>query len=341
MRKLLSGFVSVFVLIAGSVIPLEEALAAGAPVSAVSVVLMDGTTHRLLYGKNFNSKRAPASTTKVLTALVVVEHMDLNTVVTVPESVESVEPSKIHLAGGERYRVRDLLRATLINSANDAAETLAVAAGGSRAGFAQMMNEKARSIGCKNSHFLRASGLPAEDQYSTALDMALIMSAAQRNTFILETMKMKTTTIESLSGRQIALKNHNKMLLRGSTEVIGKTGWTRNAKHCFVGQIKLFDRTAVIAMLGSKALWRDLRTLLNYGSRLVKKNRSLGLGPAAVFDAKRVQRALKQAGFYSGDVDGIMGPQTKNAVKKFQQSEGLRADGQAGPETQKALSRFW
>jgi D-alanyl-D-alanine carboxypeptidase (penicillin-binding protein 5/6) len=243
-KKILIISLLVVFIASGIVVPLPAYAFTPIPISATSAVLMDSSTNQLLYAKNLNMKRAPASTTKLLTALVVLDQLDLNSVVTVPQFAEGVEPSKIHLKWGEKYRTRDLVKATLINSANDAAETLAVAAAGSSPEFANLMNKKARSLGCRDSHFVRASGLPAEDQYSTALDMALIMQAARKNQFLFDTLKTKTTTITSLDGRRIFLKNHNKMLLRGNNEVIGKTGWTRTAKHCFVGQIKLFGRKA-------------------------------------------------------------------------------------------------
>jgi D-alanyl-D-alanine carboxypeptidase (penicillin-binding protein 5/6) len=312
------------------------------PITAVSAVLMDSSSGQLLYTKNLNARRAPASTTKILTALVVAENMDLDAIVVIPASIEGIEPSKINLRGGERFRVRDLLKATLINSANDAAETLAIAAGGSLQGFATMMNRKAGALGCRDSHFVRASGLPAGGHYSTAYDMALIMRAAQKNTFLFETMRIKTTAITSLDGRRIYLKNHNKMLLRGYNEVIGKTGWTRNARHCFVGQMKLFNRRVFISMLGSHALWRDLRTILRYqfgGASLAAKAPARErLSPAE--DIKRLQLALKRAGYYSGPINGKLGNQTKLSLKKFQKASGLVPDGIIGEKTVRALSRY-
>ena len=234
---------------------IEPAYAAPAflPITAPSAVLLDGTTQRLFFAKTPYMRRAPASTTKILTAIVAVELLPLDQVVTIPPFVGSIEPSKIYLRPGEHYRVRDLVRATLISSANDAAEVLGFAAAGSRANFARHMNKKARSIGCRRSHFMNPSGLPARDQYSTAYDMALIMKEAQRHSFLVDTMKTKTRTIESLRGRRIPLRNHNKMLWRGHSEVIGKTGYTIKARHCFVGHIEAFNKT--VYLFGQKRLF--------------------------------------------------------------------------------------
>ena len=164
-------------------------------VTAPSVVLIDPTTHRILYSKTPHRKRAPASTTKLLTAMVAMDRLSLNQIVTVPKFAESIEASKIYVRGGEQYRVRDLIRAILIKSANDAAEVLAYAAAGSRSAFAKQMNRKARSIGAKHSNFVNPHGLPDKRQHSTAYDLALIMKKAQKYPFIVSTLKKKTMMI--------------------------------------------------------------------------------------------------------------------------------------------------
>ncbi len=243
--------------------PAQSYAALAAPVTASSYVLLDQNSGRIIHSQTPNLRRAPASTTKLLTAIVVVKNIDLNRVVTIPRYIEKIEPSKIHLRRGERYRVRELLAAVLISSANDAAETLAYAVSGSRANFARLMNRQAASIGCKSSKFVNPSGLPASGQYSTAYDMALIMREFQKYPFLVQTLAAPTLTIKSARGRKIYLKNHNKMLFRGHREVVGKTGWTRAARHCFVGHIN-GSRKAVISMLGSRRLWKDVLALVKY-----------------------------------------------------------------------------
>jgi len=261
-------FLAVFmVLTMASICPVEPAssyAAVGLPITASSAVLIDQSSNRILFSKTPNLRRPPASTTKLLTSLVVIRAMDLNKIVTIPASVEKVQPSKIHLRRGERYRVRELLRALLINSANDAAEALALATAGSRPAFAALMNRRARAIGCRGSHFVNPSGLPAKAQYSTASDMALIMREVQKYPFLVQTLATRTLTIKSTRGRKIYLRNHNKMLFRGYREVVGKTGWTRAARYCFVGQINAMNRKVFVAMLGSHRLWKDLMTLVSY-----------------------------------------------------------------------------
>ncbi len=304
-------------------------------VSAPSVILLDNANH-IVYSKTPHLRRAPASTTKILTAMVALDHLRGDQIVKIPAFVTSIEPSKIYIKPGERYYVRDLVKATLINSANDAAETLAHAAGGSRAGFAKMMNRKARSLGANSSNFVRASGLPAQNQYSTAYDMALIMRAAEKYPFIVQTMQTRNGAIRSVAGRRLYLHNHNRMLGR----IMGKTGWTRAARHCFVGSINLpSNRRVFVAMLGSHRLWRDLKTLVDsqVGRSISKKARIL---PNVKATPVQVQRQLKRAGYYSGRIDGILGSRSAQAIRRFQSAHGLGADGVVGPATWKKLRRF-
>ena len=312
-----------------------------APVSitAPTAILVDASTQRFVYAKIPHLKRAPASTTKLLTAMVAADLISLNAVVTVPKYIEGTPPSKIHLRAGERFRVKDLMRAMLIKSANDAAEMLAVSAAGSRANFALFMNQKARAIGCRDSHFMNPNGLPHPAQYSSAYDMARIMKAIQKYPFIVDTLKVKTMTIQSLGGRRISLKNHNKMLWRDSRPVFGKTGWTRKAKHCFVGEIHLSGRKVFVALLGSHSLWRDLKKLVDYqfGMKLIPLHRTHKIW---AHKPKKIQSALKRAGFYSGTVNGQLGPSTIRAIKKFQRANHLHADGVVGPITWEKLQAF-
>lgn len=324
------------------VAPVDSAFpyAPSVPITASSAVLLDGNTDRIVFAKTPHLKRAPASTAKVLTALVAMKHLPLDKIVTIPRFAESIEPSKVYLRAGERYRVRDLIRATLISSANDASETLAHAAAGSRSAFARMMNRRAKSIGCHRSNFVNGSGLPANNQYSTAYDMALIMREAQRYPFLVDTMKTRTVVIRSLRGRKIFLRNHNKLLWRGHEQVIGKTGYTLKARHCFIGHIRLSTRNVFVSMLGSHRLWRDLKILIDFqfGASLLKIRRNRKLW--STHETRRIQRALKRAGFNPGLADGRFGPATVRAVEKFQGAKHLKADGVVGPLTWKKLKRY-
>lgn len=314
--------------------PVPAQASTALPITARSAVLLDSGSRSLIYSKNSRLQRAPASTTKILTSIVATEMLPLDGVVTIPAFAESVQPSKIHLRAGERYYVRDLIRAILMNSANDAAEVIAVAAAGSKAAFGARMTAKAKALGCQNSRFVNPSGLPDERQYSTAYDMALIMRQVEKYPFIENAMRTRTGVMYSLEGRRIYLRNHNRMLWRDNREVVGKTGWTRSAKHCFVGHIGSGSRKTYVSMLGSNGLWRDLRILVDYsyGTSYKAPKRALKL-KARREDTRTVQRALKKAGYYKGKVDGLMGPATSKAIKRFQKANGLTSDGIVGRNT--------
>lgn len=313
---------------------------ASLPLSAPSAVLLDAGTHKIIFAKAPHVHRPPASTTKLMTALVVLEKSSLDRVVRVPHWARSVEPSKIHLRAGERYTVRSLLQAVLINSANDAAEVLGVTLGGSRAAFAEMMNAKARRIGCRDTHFTNASGLPSGSQYSTAYDLALIMQEVRKNSFIVDSLSRKYLVIQSLNGRKIPLRNHNKMLWKQSTTVIGKTGYTRKGRHCFVGRIRWQGREVMVTLLGSNRLWKDLKILLDYEVGRSRHRIQSHRSHWSASKTKALQVALRRAGFSPGEVDGKFGPKTLRSVERFQKHQGLQVDGIVGPQTCRALSRF-
>jgi len=228
----------------------------------------------------------------------------------------------------------------LIKSANDAAKTLAIACAGSESTFAQKMNRKAEALGLQDSKFQNASGLPAEDHYSTVYDLVELFQAAEKNDFLIRTLGIKAMYITSLDGRRIFLKNHNKMLWSERKKVIGKTGWTRNARHCFVGFIQSGNRKIYVAVLGSKKKWKDLhyfadRYLQNSTSKpqvMVKNQES--------YNIRQIQAALRQAGFFKRNPTGYFGPVTRHALIRFQKAHHLNPDGTVGVETWQVLSRY-
>jgi D-alanyl-D-alanine carboxypeptidase (penicillin-binding protein 5/6) len=344
MKKKLLALFLVFGLTAQTLPPPPVAEAAWVPISAPTALLLDNGTNRILYAKTPHLRRPPASTTKLLTALVALRLKSPDFVVKIHHAATKIPPSKIYVKTGERYYLRDLLDALLMNSANDVASAIAIATAGSTAAFAREMNATARALGCQESNFVNPSGLPDKRQYSTAYDMALIMREAQRYPVIVQALKTRTKMIRTLGGRRISLRNHNKMLWRDPREVLGKTGWTRSARHCFVGQISVNGKKVFVAMLGSHRLWKDLQTLVNsqfgvpWAKSQISKRRAATA--AARENTKRIQLALKNAGFYRGKLDGQSGPMTKRAIRSFQKRHKLRADGVAGPKTWNVLKRY-
>lgn len=240
-------------------------------ITAYSAVLMNARNKKVLYSKNPHVRLAPASTTKIVTALVAMNKSSLDKKVIVPKSATWMPPSRVDIRQGEVYTTGDLLKAALLNSGNDATVALAVSVAGSEEEFTNMMNEMARKLGCRNTNFKTSNGLPAKGQYSTAYDMALIMREAVKDKRLLDILAIKETEITELnSGRRIKLRNHNKSLWKDTPYLIfGKTGYTIRARQCFAGYIN-YDkrRNLIVVMLKGKKIWPDLRELAEKGRKL-------------------------------------------------------------------------
>ena len=318
-------------------VPLAEAYAS---LTALSAILIDPVSQKIIYSRAPHKRQPLASTTKIVTALVVLDSLPLDRWITVSSQVERAERSKLYLNGGDRLRVIDLLKALLINSANDAASALAIGVSSSEREFAKLMTQKTRALGARDTHFVNASGLPADGQYSTVYDLALIMKEARKNNVIVSILKQKRATIQTANGKVFHLKNHNKMLWRRQG-IIGKTGWTRRAKFCFVGLVQGNGRETIVSVLGSRKLWIDLNRLVNRVAGIVKQKNSniLSFGTRGG-EVKRLQQGLKQAGFFKGPATGYFGTKTKSALLQFQKARGLPPDGILGIETKKALEPY-
>lgn len=236
-------------------------------VKAKAAILVDNQTGEVLWQRNPDLPLPNASTTKIVTAMVALQSGRLNDTVTVSSEAAHAPPSKVNLRPGWRMRVRDLLYALLLNSANDSAVALAEGLGGSVPNFATRMNAVARALGANNTHFVNPNGLPADDHYSTARDLATMFSRSLQNPIFENILSTKTTTITPVAGstRHIALHSHNRLLSDYRIQVLGKTGFTRAAKKCFVGAGRFGGREIGVAVLGSTDLWGDLKHLLEYG----------------------------------------------------------------------------
>ncbi len=337
MKKLCSIFLVLVLGVHTAFVPTGLAQAVLAP----SALVVAKETGEVLYGRNQRQARPPASTVKLLTALVILDIMRLDQVVRIHPAALRTQPSRIHLRSGERYYVQDLLKAVLISSANDAARALAIAASASEWKFASRMNAKAAQIGLAQSRFVNASGLPAEGQYATAEDLIKIMRTVEKNDFIMSQLQKKYAVIYNLNGRAIKLKNHNKMLWRDSREILGKTGWTRNAQHCFVGRIRSGEMAVYVVVLGSKNKWNDLSYFADrFVGQVKTKQASVVKNANHGHDVYQIQTALRRAGFFHMKPTGYFGSITKKSLLRFQKAKGLTVDGIVGPETWKELNSY-
>jgi D-alanyl-D-alanine carboxypeptidase (penicillin-binding protein 5/6) len=236
----------------------------GFEVSARSFVIMDAKTGKILLSLNPQVFLPPASTLKVMTALMVVEHLKMDDKVRVSPYAAAAPPSKIGIKPGETYTVQELLYALLLNSANDAARALAERVSGSEPAFAHQLTQEVRQWGAYRTTCATANGLPAENQYSTAQDLALMFRRAMNNPELAKIMSTKYFTIQG----DRELRNHNRFLFTTPLAVAGKTGYTRASKHTYVGEFKNGDQEIIIAMMGSTKKWADLRPLIEKGFEL-------------------------------------------------------------------------
>jgi len=276
---------------------LETLLEQGEPtVAAESAAAIDSFTGEFLFVKNENAPQYPASSTKILTALLVIEAGDLDKLVTVDLSDTKVEPSNLELKPGEQYARRQLLYGLMLKSANDVAMALARDNAGSVEAFAEKMNRRATELGATNSHFVNPNGLHNPDHYTTAHDLALIAKAAMEQPFFRQLVSTIYYTWKSPGGAVYQLRNHNR-LLRHFAGCNGlKTGYTRAAQQVLVSSA-LRDGHEVISVVlhtDKPGIWDDSKLLLSYS--LIK----VGCPPAEIVNNSE-KGTENEAGSGEGD----------------------------------------
>lgn len=236
-----------------------------APTTSAQAAILMSADGDVLYSKNADARLPMASTTKIMTALVVSEHTNPEQVITVPAEAVGVEGSSAYLIRSEQLTVKDLLYALLLQSANDAAETLAVAVGGSVEGFAALMNEKAAELGLVNTHFTNPHGLDDEAHYTSAADLAVIAAGALENETLSEIMATKQYVSTSLSGITRYFTNHNRLLWSYEGAIGMKTGYTMRTGRCLVSAARRDGLTLIAVTLRDPSDWQDHKRMLDYG----------------------------------------------------------------------------
>ena len=228
--------------------------------SAKCAILMDADTGRILYAKNSGQISLIASTTKIMTAIVVLEHCDPDAEYEIPPEATNIEGSSIYLQAGERLTIRDLLYGMMLHSGNDAAVALALACSDSVPEFVDLMNIKAQQLGLHRTHFENPHGLDADEHYSTAADLARITQYALKNSEFVEIVSTKSIQI----GERY-LTNHNKLLWSLDGAIGVKTGYTKAAGRILVSAAERNGRRLIAVTISDGNDWQDHKNLYDYG----------------------------------------------------------------------------
>ncbi len=260
-----------------AVMPHSGAIAGG--ITSEAAAIMDASTGEILYGKNSDDLRLPASTAKLMTAIIVIEKANLAETVTISPKAARTPSLKSGFKKGDKVTIESLLYAALLKSANDAAVALSEAIAGSEDSFVSLMNQKSASIGATNTRFINASGLPGDGQHITASDLSRIMRYALNYQKLREILATPAADVSTEKGKVIRLRNTDKLLSSDEEVIGGKTGYTYQAKHCFVFAAERNKKTIIVTLLGSpsrKNLWREAKELTDKGFQIMAGNGSKG-----------------------------------------------------------------
>ena len=255
---------------------LDDSVYASAPreipsVSAKYAAAVEMNTGELICEKNGRVKTSMASTTKIMTALLLCEMCDLDEEIIATKEMVTVEGSSMGLMEGDRVHYRDLLYGMLLASGNDAANATAISIAGSIEDFAVLMNKKAAEIGMTDTNFVTPSGLDDEEHYSTAIDMAKLAVYAMKNEKFAAACASKTKTLEyGNPPYRRTLKNHNKLLWYYDGAIGIKTGFTKKSGRCLVSCAEKNGMGVIAVTLNAPSDWSDHATLLDYGFSQLK-----------------------------------------------------------------------
>lgn len=250
---------------------LNEIPAYSVSVSAESAVLMCADNGEILFSRNADRQLSMASTTKIMTSLIAIETAEPETEIVVTQEMVSVEGTSMGLKPGDSVSLRELVYGMLLQSGNDAANTVAYVIGGSESGFAEIMNDRAQEIGMDNTNFVTASGLDDENHYSTAYDMALLAAECIKNPEFAEICNQKSAKLTYGNPPYArTLTNHNKLLWKYSDSVGIKTGFTKKSGRCLVSAAKRNGVTLVAVTLNAPDDWNDHISMFEFGFSKLK-----------------------------------------------------------------------
>lgn len=264
MRKIISALIALSLAVSSCIfVNAEEALS----LSASAYVLYCADNSQVLAQSNMNTPMGMASTTKIMTALLTLEAAESADTVVEFTSDMTAEGSSMYLKVGDKVRLSDLAAGMMTVSGNDAANAAAVAIGGSIEGFAQLMNERSAELGMKNTNFVTPSGLSDAEHYSTAYDMALLMSEAVKNKAFAELTAQESVTVDFIypESQQVTYYNHNRLLSSYEYCTGGKTGYTISTGRCLVTVAESDGLTLIAVTLNDRNDWADHKALYEYG----------------------------------------------------------------------------
>ncbi|HBF35703.1 MAG TPA: D-alanyl-D-alanine carboxypeptidase [Firmicutes bacterium] len=235
-------------------------------VNATAAILVNAETGDVLYSKNSHRIMAPASTTKMMTAILAIENGNLDGKVRVSRTAAAKPGSSMYLHRGEVQTLRNLLYGLMLASGNDSAAAIAEAIGGSESHFARMMTEKAHKLGMKDTQYKNASGLPAAGHYTTAYDMAVLARYCLKNPVFAQIVQTKVAAVSSSrSSAHRTLTNHNKLLWQYPYTTGIKTGYTRRAGKCLVASASQNGASLISIVLKSDSMYNDSIQLFDFG----------------------------------------------------------------------------
>ncbi len=232
-----------------------------------SSIVMRADTLEILKGQNYNAPLPMASTTKVMTALLVCENCKPEETVVIPKEAVGIEGSSVYLKEGEKYTVKELLLGLMLRSGNDCAVALSLHLGGNIKNFADMMNMRAKSLGLNNTHYVNPHGLHDKEHYTSCYDLCKLGCVAMKNPLFKEIVGTKLTTIGECESRK-TIANKNKILFRYEGGNGIKTGYTRAAGRCLVASAERNGIQLVSAVLNVPDMFGECERLMNYGFSL-------------------------------------------------------------------------
>ncbi len=275
-------------------------------ISAEKAIVMDAQTGQVLYEKDADARSLIASTTKIMTALIICEQCNVLDRMEIPKEAVGIEGSSMYLQAGEILTVQELLYGLMLRSGNDAATALAIYCGGTVEGFAELMNDKAHRLGLQNTHFVNPHGLDAPGHYSTARDLAVLAAYAMENPIFARTVSTKAVTVG-----QRSLRNHNKLLwnLEGADGV--KTGYTKAAGRLLVSSAVRGGRRLIAVTVNAPDDWNDHKQLHERCFR--------DFQPEVLVDRGEIVGSVAVAGGTAGFVDLVAGEEFSFSLRQGEQ----------------------